>query len=66
VEFCIGDAHGREVNVLKHIKFVTAYSHSNTVRFGFSVTHSANKIGIGDFAISGNLAGQNEIYCAIA
>jgi hypothetical protein len=45
------------------VEAIAANSHANAIKFGFARTHSANKVGVGNFASSRNLAGTNEKNC---
>ena len=59
--FCIGDdtvemkfgvnnADGRGPNILESIETVATNSHSNSTGIGFTWTHGADKVDIGDFS----------------
>jgi hypothetical protein len=60
VQFCVSHANRRRSNLLTSVKAIAANSHANATKFGFPRTHSANKVGVGNFASNRNLAGTNE------
>jgi hypothetical protein len=56
----VGYTDSRRAKILVSIKPVTANSHADATWFGFAWAHSANKVGVGNFATIGNLVGRNE------
>ena len=61
MEFGIGDADNRRVDVLICVQFIATNYHSDTVDFRLVGTHGANKVSVGALRPAGTWCGLMKI-----
>ena len=66
VKLGVGETNSGRAHILVGVKAVAANSHADAVEFGFSWSHGANKIGIGDLAASRHLMREDENHGVVA